>query len=122
MSESTTGIYMSDEISDIVDMGQFYEDVEDDYLYVKVYSKDNEISGKVCYIKTFANSIMKIRFFSDVITSSTFIFSDVESIRLSTLDGSNINEFNNFSVSSKSFEINNNNRYECELIVQISNT
>jgi len=117
-----TGVYMSDEISDIVDMGQFYKEAPDDYLYIKVRNTDSEISGKVCYMEMFDNSIMKIRFFSDMMTSSAFIFSDAESICLSMSDGSNISEFNNFSVSSKSFKINKNNRYECELIAKIFNT
>ena len=111
---------MSDEISDIVDMGQFYDDAKEDNLYIRISAADGDISGKVSSIKIADNST-KISFLSDVITSSRFVFSNIKSIQLSLNNETEIREYNSFSVSSKSFKPNKNNRYECELIVQTFN-
>ncbi|MAF25159.1 hypothetical protein CL634_06245 [bacterium] len=129
MKESKNTIYISESISDIVDMSQFKEsDIYDTALepvsvFATIHYGDNKIYGKIKSLKhSNTGNTLKIKFLCTPEDASNFIFGDVPNkVSICDKQGSEIKEILNFDAISKSFFENKNNDYECEFIAQLFN-
>lgn len=114
-------IYVSDSITDSVDMGQFYDNNTSEEMTVQVCG-ESIISGKVLYIKTIpiSNNI-EIRFRTSSESASKFVLDMcVESVEFLNVGHAQSRNINNLSIVSKTFKVDDHNRYECELIAKIT--
>jgi len=118
-------ILVSDEIADSIDTNQFYESPPSEGDVSLVLNLDTEsLTGPVSRMGILGDGRIKIDFICDSADALSFILCErVKDISLYLSDDEKlIKKYINFDVVSKSFKLMKNRRYECDLIVMMSNT
>ena len=121
-------VFVSDEIADSIDVSQFYEDGSRiGGISVLLKMSDREVSApsskmKVIHDDAIIDERVEMSFVCDGELASLFILNNVDSISLYTADKTLVKEYNNFKTVSKYFELLENRKYECSIIVKLLNT
>lgn len=115
-------VFVSDEIVDKVDSGQFYENLPDTDITASLWIDDGPIVVKLKKIKIFGNRIrMTFLCESDIV----FPFLQSSSIKnLSIYNGSDSDvtmEFKNLEIISRSFNMSSGGVHECDLNARLFN-
>ena len=121
-------VFVSDEIADSVDVSQFYEDgsrISGISVLLKTSSK--EVGAPVSKMKVIHDELLncenvEISFVCDGALASLFILNYTDSISLYATDKTLVREYDNFKTVSKYFELLENRKYECSIIVKLLNT
>ena len=123
-------VFVSDEIAESVDISQFYEDTDGaDGISVSLKMTSQEVSGPVSKMKVVdrdpeaLGGMIETSFICDGVLASLFILNQVDTISLYTGDDKIlVREYSNFKTVSKYFELLENRKYECSIIVELFNT
>ena len=120
-------VFVSDEIADSIDVSQFYKDDDGaDNISVSLKLGSKEASGTVSKLKVIGAfpETVEASFVCDGVLASLFILNQVDSISLYTGDNEKalIKKYSSFKTLSKYFELLENRKYECSIIVELLNT
>ena len=118
-------VLVSDEIADSIDVNQFYESPSSEGdISLKLNLGSEILTGPVSRMGILGDGRIKIDFICDSDGALSFILcTRVEDISLYYGDVETLaRKYINFDVVSKSFKLMKNRRYECDLIVMMSNT
>ena len=122
MSDNNPTIFVSQEISSIIDLDQFYEDTDGKDFIISFRSDNNVVTGKLISLK-----IKDDKARLKILSSSKFFFSfisgsSIENIKISRdgLENPNI-EYKNISIISKSVKLDAVDEHEYNLFVKIEN-
>jgi hypothetical protein len=117
-------VMMSDSLTDKIDVRQFYEnpvDISDITASISVGS--SSITVPINKIKI-TNSLIRLNFFCNSKTIPLILFSkDIDIISFFIHGNSEpVEEYRNFTLSSRSAQISEDSVYECDLVVKLHNT
>jgi len=119
-------VFVSESISDKVDMDQFYDDAETKDINVIINASTVSVSGKLTTFKidNMLNSLLSVKFISAAEDVSNIMFANtIDSIEFTLgKDGDNIKSFSNIGLLSQQFDIDyKNNQCVYEFIFEIHN-
>ena len=126
MSRDDVTVFVSESISDKVDMDQFYDDAETKDINVIINASTVSVSGKLTTFKidNMLNSLLSVKFISAAEDVSNIMFANtIDSIEFTLgKDGDNIKSFSNIGLLSQQFDIDyKNNQCVYEFIFEIHN-
>jgi len=120
-------VFVSDEIAEDIDVTQFaefYEDLSEDSIILSLSSESKSLRGPLSQMGILGDGRIKIDFICDSSDALSFILENI-SEEISLLLGKDelpIKKYTDFNILSKSIKLTENRRYECDLIVKMSNT
>jgi hypothetical protein len=127
MSKDSATVFISESISDRVDMDQFYDDLETVSVNVNIVSDGENISGRMTSFKldkSCVNSFLHVSFVASADDIENMLFtSSIETLSFTTgLGDREIRSFSDASMISKKFDIDHtNNQCLCEFIFEMHN-
>ena len=122
MSDNSTTVFVSDEISSTIDMDQFYEASAGTDFIVSFWSEGVPVTGKLTNLKIKDNHIRLT-----ILASSSFFFSFISGSSIKNMaifrEGSKKPdvEYKNITVVSKSIKLDSVDEHEYDLFVKIEN-
>jgi len=127
MSKDNVTVFISESISDRVDMDQFYDDPETACVNVNIVSGGKNISGRMTSFKLdkpWVNSFLHVSFLASADDIENMLFaSSIETLSFTADPGDReIRSFSEASMISKKFDIDHsNNQCLCEFIFEMHN-
>ncbi|MAE86663.1 MAG: hypothetical protein CMB80_28270 [Flammeovirgaceae bacterium] len=120
-------VLVSDEIADSIDVtqfGEFYEDSFEDSIILSLSAGSKTINGQLSQMGILGADMIKIDFICNSSDAVSFILDDIsEEISLFlSKDDLPIKKYVEFDVVTKSIKLMKDRRYECDLIVKLTNT
>jgi len=120
-------VLVSDEIADSIDVtqfGEFYEDSFEDSIILSLSAGSKTINGQLSQMGILGADMIKIDFICNSSDAVSFILGDIsEEISLFlSKDDLPIKKYVEFDVVTKSIKLMKDRRYECDLIVKLTNT